>query len=164
MKPANEGEQSGFVATDEERSTEPLHRELQLIHERYFRDVADACADSQSRWLGVQTEFQRRLEKAYQSQEPELFREAQDDYQQKMQSFYSDPTLPQQNADAYDRYKAALKRLISEAEMGDLGFMDIRDLGQSLLAVSSTAMNYPSPSATPSAVVNDPFTPPSGAA
>lgn len=163
MKPANQGEQSGTVAMDEQRSTEPLHRELQLIHERYFRDVADACADSQSRWLNVQTEFQRRLEKAYQSQEPELFRDAQDDYQQKMQSLYSDPTLPQQYADAYSRYKAALKRLISEADMSDLGFTDIRDLGQSLLSVSTTAMNFPPPSSTPSAVVNDPFTPPSGA-
>lgn len=161
MKSANQGEQIGFVATDEERSTEPLHRELQLIHERYFRDISDAYADSQSRYLGVQTEFQRKLETAYQSQEPELFRDAQDDYQQKMQSLYSDPTLPQQNADAYDRYKAALKRLISEADMSDLGFMDIRDLGQSLLSVSMTAMNFPSPSSAPSAAVNDPFTPPS---
>jgi hypothetical protein len=164
MKPANEGEQSASVVADEERSTEPLHRKLQLIHERYFRDVADACADSQSRYLSVQTEFQRSLEQAYQSQEPELFRNAQDDYQQKMQSLYGDPTLPQQNADAYDRYKAALKRLISEADMSDLGFMDIRDLGQSLLSVSTTAMSFPSPSSAPSAIVNDPFTPPSGVA
>lgn len=163
MKPVTQGEQSAPLATDERRSTEPLHRELQLIHERYFRDVADACADSQSRSLSVQTEFQRRLEKAYQSQQPELFRDAQDDYQQKMQSLYSEPTLPQQYADAYDRYKAALQRLISQADMSDLGFTDIWNLGQSLLSVSTTAMNFPPPSSAPAAVVNDPFTPPSGA-
>ncbi|MBQ1543707.1 MAG: hypothetical protein IJC66_08165 [Kiritimatiellae bacterium] len=161
MKSAKQGEQEGIVAMDEERSTEPLHRELQLIHERYFRDVADACADAQSRSLSVQTEFQRKLEKAYQSQQPELFRDAQDDYQQKIQSLYSDATLPQQYADAYDKYKASLKRLISETDMSDVGYGDIWNLGQSLLSVSTTAMNFPSPNAAPSAAVNDPFTPPS---
>lgn len=163
MKSASQGEQSGFGATDDERSIEPLHRQLQLIHERYFRDVADACADSQSRCLSLQTELQRGLEKAYQSQQPELLRDAQDDYQQKIQSLYSDPTLPQQYADAYSSYKAALKRLISEADMSDLGFADIWNLGQSLLSVSTTAMNFPPPTSSPAAVVNDPFTPPAGA-
>ncbi|ARS66233.1 hypothetical protein CN204_20190 [Sinorhizobium meliloti] len=164
MNQANQGEPSKSVSTDQETSTEPLHRELQLMHERYFRDVADACADSQSRYLSVQTEFERGLEKAYQSQQPELFRAAQDDYQQKMQSLYSDPTLPQQYADAYDRYKVALKRLISETDMSDLGFMDIRNLGQSLLSVSTTAMNLPPRGATTVAAANNPFTPPGGAA
>jgi len=163
MKQASQGKPDEPVSSDQETSTVPLYRELQLMHERYFRDVADACADSQSWYLGVQTEFERGIEKAYQSQEPELFRAAQDEYQQKMQSLYSDPTLPQQYADAYDRYKAAVKRLISEHDMSDLGFMDMRYLGQSLLTVSATAMNFMPPSSG-TAAVKDPFTPPSGAA
>lgn len=148
----------------EGRSTEPLYRELQLIHERYFRDVADACADAQSRSLSIQTEFQRNLEKAYQSQQPELFREVQNEYQQKIQSFYNEEALPQQYVDAYSKYKASLKQLISETDINEFGYSDVWTLGQSLVAVSTAAMNFPQLNATPSAAVNDPFSPPSGAA
>ena len=163
MKQPSQSNPDEPVSSDQERASVPLYRELQLMHERYFRDVADACADSQSWYLSVQTEFERGIEKAYQSQQPELFRAAQDEYQQKMQSLYSDPTLPQQYADAYDRYKAEVKRLLTEHDMSDLGFMDMRYLGQSLLSVSATAMNFMPPSSD-AAAANDPFTPPSGAA
>lgn len=164
MNQASKGKASKSDTADQEKSSEPLHRELQLMHEQYFRDLADACADSQSRYLSVQTEFQRGIEKACQSQQPDDFRAVQDDYQQQMQSLYSDTTLPQQYADAYDRYKAALKRLISETDMNDLGFTDIRNLGQSLLSVSTMAMSFPAPDASTAAAANDPFTPPGGAA
>lgn len=143
-------------------SHEPAHRTLQLMHERYFQDVAGAWTDSQSRYLNAQTEFARGAERAYQSQQPENFRAAQDEYQQKMQSLLRDPTLPQQYAEAYDKYKAELKRVIAGCDMNELGFTDIRNLGQSLLCVSTMAMNLAAPSSS-TAAVNDPFTPPSGA-
>jgi hypothetical protein len=147
--------------TNQDKSNEPLHRQLQLIHEGYFRDVADAWADSQSRHRSVQTEFERGAERAFQSQQPEHFRAAQEEYQQKVQSLYGDPILPRQYAEAYDKYKGALKRLIAESDMNDLGFTEMRNLGQSLLAASATAMNLVAPASSP-APVNDPFTPPGG--
>lgn len=143
-------------------SNEPVHRGLQLMHERYFQDVAGAWADSQSRHLSVQTEFERGVEKAYQSQQPEDFRAAQDEYQQRMRSLLEDQTLPRQYAEAYDKYKAELKRVMAQSDMNDLGFTEIRNLGQSLLCVSTMAMNLGAPSSSATAV-NDPFTPPSGA-
>jgi len=153
-----------MTQTSQDGSNEPLQRELQLIHERYFRDVADAWADSQSRCRSVQTEFERGIERAYQSQQPEHFRAAQDEYQRNVQSLFSDPTLPRQYAESYDKYKAALKRLIAESDLNDLGFVDMRNLGQSLLAVSTTAMNLVAPASSTSAPpASDPFTPPSGA-
>jgi hypothetical protein len=153
-----------MTQADQDRSNEPLHRVLQLMHERYFRDVADAWADAQSRSRSVQTEFERGVERAFQRQQPELFRAAQDEYQQKVQSLYSDPILPRQYAEAYDKYKVALQRLIAESDMNELGFTDIRNLGQSLLSVSATAMNLmPQGSTSVAAPVNDPFTAPGGA-
>lgn len=151
-----------MTQADQERSNEPPHRELQLLHERYFRDVSEAWADCQSRYRGIVTEFDRGVEKAFQSQQAEHYRAAQDEYQQKVQSFFSDPTLPRQYADAYDRYKAELKRLIAECDMNDLGFTDMRNLGQSLLYVSTTAMNLVAPGSG-AVAANDPFTPPNGA-
>jgi len=144
-------------------TNDPFHRELQLLHEKYFRDVNDAWADSQSRYGGVQTEFERGVEKAYQSQQPEHFRAAQDEYQQKMQSLFNDPTLPQQYAAAYDNYKAGLKQLIAESDTNDLSFTDMRNLGQSLLAVSTQAMNLVTPASTSARAASDPFTAPGGA-
>lgn len=143
-------------------TNEPVYRGLQLMHERYFQDVAGAWADSQSRFLSVQTEFERGVERAYQSQQPEDFRATQDEYQQKMQSLARDPILSRQYAEAYDRYKAELKRVIAESDINDLGFTDIRNLGQSLLCVSTMAMSLVAPNSSATAV-NDPFTPPSGA-
>ncbi|MCA1438355.1 MULTISPECIES: hypothetical protein [unclassified Bradyrhizobium] len=152
-----------MTQTNQDQSNEPLYRQLQLIHERYFRDVADAWADSQSRCRSIQTEFERGVEKAYQSQQPEQFRAAQEEYQQKVQSLYSNPTLPQQYAEAYDRYKAALKQLIAESDINDLGFTDVRNLGQSLLSVSATAMSLVGPTSSSAPAASDPFTPPGGA-
>ena len=148
--------------TNEDRSIDPLYRELQLIHERYFRDVADAWADSQSRYRSVQTEYERGVEKAYQSQQPEHFRAAQGEYQNKVQSLYTNPTLPQQYAEAYDKYRAAFKQLIAGGDINDLGFTDMRNLGQSLLSVATTAMNLSTPTAPSAAPADDPFTPPGG--
>ena len=148
--------------TNQGKSNDPFHRELQLLHERYFRDVNDAWADSQSRYRSVQTEFERGVEKAYQSQQPEHFRAAQDDYQQKVQSLFNNATLPQQYAEAYDKYKAALKQLIAESDINDLGFTDMRNLGQSLLAVSTQAMSLVAPASPSAPAASDPFTPPGG--
>jgi hypothetical protein len=163
-EPVNtESNQSAYSQTNEAVNTEsgePVYRGLQLMHERYFQDVAGAWADSQSRYLSVQTEFERGVERAYQSQQPEDFRAAQDEYQQKMQSLLRDQMLPRQYAEAYDKYKAELQRVIAGSDMNDLGFTDIRNLGQSLLCVSTMAMNLVGPSSSPTAV-NDPFTPPS---
>jgi hypothetical protein len=144
-------------------TNDPFHRELQLLHERYFRDVNDAWADSQSRYLSVQTEFERGVEKAYQSQQPEHFRAAQDEYQQKVQAVFNDRTLSQQYAEAYDKYKAALKELIARSDINDVSFTDMRNLGQSLLSVSTQAMCLVTPDSPSSAYVSDPFTPPAGA-
>ena len=144
-------------------SDEPVSRGLQLMHERYFQDVARAWTDSQSRYLSVQTEFERGVERAYQSQQPEDFRSAQGDYQKKMQSLLSDPVLPRQYSEAYNNYKSELKRVIAEADMDDLGFTERRNLGQSLLCVSTMAMNLMAPGSNKTED-NDPFTPPSGTA
>ncbi|RXH11366.1 hypothetical protein [Bradyrhizobium guangzhouense] len=152
-----------MTMTNQDKSNEPVYRQLQLIHERYFRDVADAWADSQSQCRNIQTEFERGIERAYQSQQPEQFRVAQDEYQQKVQSLYSNPTLPQQYAEAYDKYKAALKQLIAESDINDLGFTDVRNLGQSLLSVSTTAMNLVGPVSPGAPAASDPFSPPGGA-
>ena len=149
--------------TNEGKLNDPFHRELQLVHERYFRDVNDAWTDSQSRYRSVQTEFERGVEKAYQSQQPEHFRAAQDEYQQKVQSLLNNPTLPQQYAEAYDKYKAALKQLIAGSDMKKLSFTDMRNLGQSLLAVSTQAMNLVTPASASAPAASDPFTPPGGA-
>lgn len=163
MNTTRQGNAGKSGAADKKGSSEPLHRQLQLMHEQYFRDVADACADSQSRYQSVQTEFERDLQKAYQSQESELFATIQEDYQEKLQSLYGDQTLPQQYAEAYDKYRKTLQALMAKADLDDMGFLDFRNLGQSLLAVSTTAMNLSqqgSNAATATATANDPFSPP----
>ena len=149
--------------TNQVKSNDPFYRELQLVHERYFRDVNDAWADSQSRYGSIQTGFQRGVEKAYQSQQPEDFRAAQDEYQQNVQSLFNNSTLPQQYAEAYDKYRAALKQLIAGSDINDLGFADMRNLGQSLLSVSTQAMNLVTPASPSAPAASDPFTPPGGA-
>ncbi len=148
--------------TNQGKSNDPFHRELQLVHERYFRDVNDVWANFQSRCRSAQTEFERGVEKVYQSQPPD-FRAMQAEYQQNVQSLFNDPTLPQQYAEAYEKYKAALKQLIAGSDINDLGFTEMRNLGQSLLCVSTQAMNLVAPASPDAPAASDPFTPPGGA-
>jgi selenocysteine lyase/cysteine desulfurase len=135
-------------------SGDPPHRQLQLAHEKYFQRLAEVSAQCQSQFQTIQTEYERALEKAFQSQQPEHFQTAQDAYQRDWQAACNNASQAQQYADAYREYKAAIKNFIASTNMDDLNFTDIAHLSQSLFTVSRTAMCSTPVNPTP---INNPF-------
>jgi hypothetical protein len=121
-------------------SGEPSHKQLQLAHERYFQDISQAWAETQSRIQSVQTDYERALAKACQSQQPSEFQTVQDEYQRAFQAVCNDANPAQSYAEAYRKYKAALQSAIASADLDELHFTDMARLSQSLYAVSQMAM------------------------
>lgn len=125
---------------DTSASHDPHHRQVQTAHDQYFRDISQAWSEFQSHLNAIQTEFERAWEKACQSQQPADFAAARDDYQRALQAAYQDAMPGSSYTEAYRKYKMAIKNAIADADVEALSSGDLNRLGQSLFAVSQTAM------------------------
>ena len=121
-------------------STEPHHKQIQIAHEQYFQDIAQAWNAMQSRFQSIQTDYERALEKACQSQQSADFTAAQDEYQRACQAACNDTSTAEGYAAAYRKYKTAIKDAMAASNVDELSGGDINRLSQSLYAVSQTAM------------------------
>ncbi|MCK1502145.1 hypothetical protein [Bradyrhizobium sp. 188] len=126
--------------SDTSAPNEPHHRRIQTAHEQYFQDIAQTWNALQSQLNAVQTDFERAFEKACQSQQPGDFAAARDEYQRACQASCQDAATGAGYADAYRKYKAAIKDAIANSDVDHLTSGDLNRLGQSLFMVSQTAM------------------------
>jgi hypothetical protein len=125
---------------DTPASSELHHKHIQLAHEQYFEDITRVWNAMQSRFQSIQTDYVRALEKACESQQPSDFTAAQDEYQRAFQAACNDASSAQGYAEAYRKYKTAIKNAMAASDVDQLSGGDINRLSQSLYAVSQTAM------------------------
>ncbi len=121
-------------------STEPTHRRLQEAHDKYFQDVAATSNSIMQRFQTLQIEFERALEHAWQTQDPNGLQTAQADYQNGYQAAYMDAGATDQYAQSYRAYKLAIQKALANANVDDLNFTDMAHISQSLNMVSQMAM------------------------
>jgi uncharacterized protein with ATP-grasp and redox domains len=120
--------------------TGPAHQQVMDAHNKYFQDLASIWNSTQQRFQNVQTEFEREVEKAAMTQDPNAFQTAQTEYQRRFQDACMDANPVGSYEDAYRDYKSAVQNAITAANVDDLNFTDIAHLSQSLYAVSQMAM------------------------
>lgn len=140
--------------TESSMAHEPPHKRIQLAHEQYYQDIADAWNGFQSRFQSMQSEFARAYEKACTSQQSSDFTTARDDYQNAWQNACQEAVTTKDYVEAYRKYINAIKSALAEADLDQLSFGDVNRLGQSLITISQTAMCLPA-GAQPA--LNNPF-------
>lgn len=118
----------------------PAHQQVMDAHNRYFQDLASIWNSTQLRFQTVQTEFEREVERAVMTQDPNAFQTAQSEFQRRLQDASMEANPVGAYEDAYRNYKSAVQRAISAANVDDLNFTDIAHLSQSLYTVSQMAM------------------------
>jgi hypothetical protein len=131
----------------------PPHQQVMDAHNRYFQDV--------------QTEFEREVEKAVVTQDPDGFQTAQTEFQRRFQDACMEANPGGSYEEAYRDYKSAVQKAIAAASVDELNFTDIAHLSQSLYTVSQMAMmmRMTGPTFTgPSPFAKEGVTPPPSAA
>lgn len=123
---------------------EPAHKQIQAVHEKYFQDIAQVWSSTLQRMQSIQTDYERSMEKARLTQDPNLFQSANAECQRSFQAAYTDTSPIQQYADVYRNYKLNMQKAIAEANMDELGFTDLAHISQSLYVVMWTALSLTS--------------------
>jgi hypothetical protein len=135
-KPQNAGQ----PANRSSQPAGPPHQQVMDAHNKYFQDLASIWNETQQRFQNVQTEFEREVEKAVMTQDPNAFQTAQTEFQRRFQDVCMEANPVGSYEEAYRDYKSAVQKAISAANVDDLNFTDIAHLSQSLYAVSQMAM------------------------
>lgn len=142
-QPGNYGDSSG--AFTGATGSEPTHRQIQGIHDKYFQDLAAIWNEMQQHFQAIQTEFERAVENGWQTQDPSAYQAALADYQQAFQAACMEASMTKRYDDAYRDYKTAIQQAIAQANVDDLNFTDIAHISQSLYAVMQTALMLTAP-------------------
>lgn len=121
-------------------NAEPAHHQIQTAHTQYLNDIGAAWNENMLQFQKIQTEFERALERAWQTQDPNAFQQAWADAQQASQDACADPVAAKRAEEALRNYKAALQKAIAGADIDDLNLTDLAHLTQSLAMVSQMAM------------------------
>lgn len=119
----------------------PTYEQILAAHTNYFQDIAQAANSMCQRCQAAQTEYERAMEKAYQTQDPNLASSAQAECWRAMQAASSDTGHVQQYSEAYRTYKLNIQKAIAGADVDDLNFTDLAHISQSLYTVMWTALS-----------------------
>jgi hypothetical protein len=142
LEPSNNPKSGGSQRTPEppKSNSEPAHRQIQSAHDRYFQDLAMTWNATAQRFQNIQTDYERSLEKAWQAQDPNGCQTAQAESQRALQATCTEGSPAGDYDEAYRKYKAAVRKALSDANPDDLNFTDMAHLSQSLTMVSQMAM------------------------
>ena len=120
-------------------AAEPPHQPFQDAYWSYFQDINTAWHNTQQRLCNVHFEYQREIQKACQTQQQKDFQAVQEDYQRALQSALAEPDAASGFADAFTRYKKAVRDAIANIDVEALDPTLIAGIGQSLCAVAQFA-------------------------
>src|SRR5690242_2861179 len=98
---------------------EPANRQIQSAHDRYFQDLGSAWNACMRKFQHAQTDLERSMERAWLAQDPNAMQSAWADYQRAYQTACMEANPSGGYGEAYRKYKAAVKKAISEMSPED---------------------------------------------
>lgn len=131
------------MSTEQERefayAAEPPQNPFQDAYWSYFQDINTAWHNTQQRLCNVHFDYQREIQKACQTQQQKDFQAMQEDYQRALQSALAETDAAGSFADAFTRYKKAVRDAIANIDVEALDPALIAGIGQSLCVVAQFA-------------------------
>jgi hypothetical protein len=137
------------MSLDQERESayaaEPPHKLFQDAYWSYFQDINTAWHNTQQRLCNVHFEYQREIQKACQTRQQKDFQAMQEDYQRALQSALAETDTASRFADAFTKYKNAVRDAVANIDVDALDPTLIAGIGQSLCVVAQFAgqLNWP---------------------
>lgn len=137
-EPDAKGEQGRSLVAE----AEAPHKPFQAAYDEYFQKLCKVSEEAQNRVLDAQFEYQRALQKAWESQDQKALQEANENFQRALEAAANDQTPLQRYADAYDEYKSSVQKAFANAG-AEMDSLTLSAIAQSISIVAQHAGQVP---------------------